>query len=194
MERRSRLSTLGHWGWLLPTSKYPAGALQVTKTYLGSHKASTALLPPLPLQSSRSTYRTSRPCASSRRLRSMQSGHELMRPCPQRDVSFQEALHVPVLWVAWLGIPEPHGMNSSPRNTRGCRTFKTQLGDTSCHLHLRLCTKVDRWILVLPGQRACIPHHVGALHRLRGQKRPSDFIFKSVPHEELRRLEGAAGS
>lgn len=36
-----RLSTLGHWGWLLPTPKYPAGALQVTKTYPGSHKAST---------------------------------------------------------------------------------------------------------------------------------------------------------
>lgn len=34
-------STLGHWGWLLPTPKYPAGALQVTKTYLGCHKAST---------------------------------------------------------------------------------------------------------------------------------------------------------
>lgn len=109
-------------------------------------------------------------------------------------MSLQQALRVPVLWVAWLGIPEPHGMNSSPRNTRGCRTFKPQLGDTSCHRHLRLCTKVDRWILVLPGQRACIPHCVGVLHRLRGQKRPSDFIFKSVPHEELRRLEGAAGS
>lgn len=31
----------GHWGRLLPIPKYPAGALQVTKTYLGSHKAST---------------------------------------------------------------------------------------------------------------------------------------------------------
>lgn len=54
-------SALGHWGWLLPTPKYPAGALQVTKTYQGATRPAPRAIHCLasPLPSSRSTYRSS---------------------------------------------------------------------------------------------------------------------------------------
>lgn len=125
------------WGWLLPTPKHPAGALRVTKTYPGSHRASTNGHPCLASTSAPAEFTKHLlqlqalchlPSASSRRLRSMQNGHELIRPCPRKDMRYiipASPTCVSVLWVAWLGIPEHHGMNSSPRNTCGCSIFKT---------------------------------------------------------------------
>lgn len=80
--------TGGGYSLLQSTLLVPSGEPQ------GQHQGpSTALLPPLPPaeftkhlpQLQAMGYL---PSASSRRLRSKQSGHELMRPCPQRDVRY----------------------------------------------------------------------------------------------------------
>lgn len=129
-----RLSTLGHWGCLLPTPKYPAGALRgATRPAPRAIYCLASTSPPAEFTKHLPQLQAMGylPSASSRRLRSKQSGHELMRPCPQRDVRYVSPASptcVSVLWVTWLGMPEPHGMNSSPYNTCGYCMFKTQLG------------------------------------------------------------------